>query len=69
MEGGQQNRSLYSPTDTTFSRMMVHQAQGQQLFVCAGLTAIIPSQEEQGEPWRLGLLPSPAANRQPGPRH
>lgn len=62
MQDAQQNRSLYSSTDTTSSLMMVHQAQGQQLFVRAVLTATISSQEEQGEPWRLGLLPSPAAN-------
>lgn len=69
MQGAQQNRALYPPTDTTSSLALVHQPQVQQLFVCAVLTAAIPPQEEQGELWRLGLLFSPAANQQPGPRH
>lgn len=37
--------------------------------VCAVLTATIPSQEEQGEPQRLGQPLSPAADQQPGSRH
>lgn len=67
-EGGQQSRALCSPTDTTSSLVLVHQPQVQQLFVCVVLAAAIPSQEQR-ETWTLGLLLSPAANQQPGPRH
>lgn len=35
MQGGQQSRSLYPPTDTTSSLVMVHELEVQQLFVCA----------------------------------